>query len=276
MAGSSFRYLTIMVLPQHLQRSYRELAANPKYQHFTRIPDRIIQCIDYFSIPCDREAVGDRLHGYYLFIGVVDDAIDSSRLETGRLVLNYLNRATVLSGEEVGRSKLELITEVLKYQISDSVHSPMMNQLRELYHEVISERCATEINSFIEHRQKVGSLTAELSFTLIRPHLGNGHERLLEFMKHVGALGCLIDSLIDLNKDRRLGLLSFDPKAKDLVILAHRILRDGMRLSLRNPRLCGLFLQAIVDNVRDRFRAERDVAQPSFVSERKGTAAGVA
>ncbi|MEK6336131.1 MAG: hypothetical protein AABM67_14465 [Acidobacteriota bacterium] len=265
-----------MVLPQHLERPYRELAANPKYQHFTRIPDRIIQCIDHFRIPCDREAVSDRLHEYYLFIGVVDDAIDSSRLETGRLVLDYLNRATVLSGDEVGRSKLELISEVLKHHISDTVHSPMMNQFRELYHEVISERCANEIGSFIEHRQKVGSLTAELSFTLIQPHLGHGYERLPEFMKQVGALGCLIDSLIDLNKDRRQGLLGFDPKARDLVTLANRILRDGMQLSLRNPRLCGLFLQAIVDNLRDRFRAERDVAPPAFVSERKGTAAGVA
>ena len=95
-------------------------------------------------------------------------------------------------------------------------------------------------------------------------------------MKQVGAVGCLVDSLIDLSADLRLGLLGFRPGPSDYTKLIACILRDGIRVSLEHPRLCGLFLRAIVDNVRDRFHADPNVALESFVSERKGTAAGVA
>src|SRR5258708_10418010 len=78
-------------LPGNVRRAYQDLAGDPRYRHFVHIPDRIIQCIDYFGIPCDRTAASNRLHAYYLFIGVVDDAIDSGKIEAGRAILEYLN-----------------------------------------------------------------------------------------------------------------------------------------------------------------------------------------
>ena len=71
-------------LPSDVSGAYQNLANDPKYQHFGRIPDRIIQCIDYFGITCDRAVTRARLLTYYLFIGIVDDAIDSDRLDAGR------------------------------------------------------------------------------------------------------------------------------------------------------------------------------------------------
>ena len=95
-------------------------------------------------------------------------------------------------------------------------------------------------------------------------------------MKQVGAIGCLIDSLIDLTSDARLGLLGFKPGLMGYAKLIACILRDGLRVSAKHPGLCGLFVRAIVDNLHDRFRAERSFPQPSFVSERKDEAASVA
>jgi hypothetical protein len=263
-------------IPRDVGQGYCDLARLPKYQHFVRIPDRIIQCIDYFGIVCDRTTVRTHLHSYYLFIGVVDDAIDSGRIETGKLILEYLRTPVPRFDEEASRSSIRLITEVLKYHIGDRTYPVMMDKLRELYGEVVVERSATSIDSYIGHRESVGALTAELSYLLISPGLNDDNGKLCEFMKQVGALGCLIDSLIDLKKDHRLGLLAFQPSIKDHLKLVFCILRDGMRISLKHPRLCGLFLQAIVDNVRDRFRADPNVARESFTSERKGTAPGVA
>jgi hypothetical protein len=90
----------------------------------------------------------------------------------------------------------------------------------------------------------------------------------------VGAIGCLVDSLIDLKADRRLGLLGFKPAIMDYAKLSRSILNEGVRISVKHPGLFGLFVRAIVDNVRDRFRAERDL--PPFVSDRKDEAAIVA
>lgn len=265
-----------MILPQHFERAYRDLAGLPKYQHFVRIPDRIIQCVDYFGIACDRTSAKTRLHAYYLFIGVIDDAIDSGRIDAGRLILDCLSTPAPVFSDRARRSTVTLIIEVLKCNIREDIYPSMMNKLKSLYREVVAERGASSIDSYIEHRKSVGSLTAELSYVLIRPDMSVEHEGLLEFMKQVGAVGCLVDSLIDLGADHRLGLLGFNPGPSDYKKLIARILGDGMRLSLKHPRLCGLFLRAIVDNVRDRFRSDPNVALESFIRDREGTASGVA
>jgi hypothetical protein len=253
----------------------RDIANDPKYQHFVRIPDRILQCIDYFGIECDREVTRSRLLTYYLFIGVADDAIDSGRIDTGRLILDYLTAPAAAFDETEGRSNLRLLTEILKCQTDNETYPLMLDKFHELYREVVSERGATAIDSYIEHRKAVGSLTSELSLVLIRPGLSGDHERLLQFMKQVGAVGCLIDSLIDLTSDRRLGLLGFKPGLVDRGKLIICILRDGLRVSAKHPGLCGSFLRAIADNLADRFRADR-IRPPSLVSDRKDETASVA
>lgn len=256
-------------LPDNVRRAYHDLAGDPRYRHFVRIPDRIIQCIDYFGIEFDRTAARTSLHAYYLFIGVVDDAIDSGKIDAGRLILEYLNTPAPVFDEAARRSSVRLITEILKSNINDQTYPLTMDKLRELYCECVSERSAASIDSYLEHRKAVGSLTAEVSYVLILPALSGEHAALCRFMKEVGAIGCLVDSLIDLRADRRLGLLGFKPRISDYARLLVNILRDGLRVSLKHPGLAGLFLQAIGDNVQDRFRAGPNFAQPSFASERK-------
>ncbi len=263
-------------MPISIGRAYDDLANDPKYRHFVRIPDRIIQCIDYFGIACDHTAVRAKLHTYYLFIGIVDDAIDSGRIDTGKLILDYLSNPDPEFNEEVRRSSVRLMTELLKFHISDRIYPVMMDRLRRLYEEVISERAANSIDSYIGHRECVGALTAELSFLLIHSGLSEDNDGLCEFMKQVGAIGCLIDSLIDLNKDRRLGLLAFQPGMIDYSKLIVSILRKGVRVSLRHPRLYGLFFRAVIDNMRDPFRAERTFPRTPFTADRKDEAASVA
>jgi len=270
-------YSRIMAdLPDSVRVAYSDLAADPKFRHFVRIPDRIIQCIDYFEIDCARTQARTTLQAYYLFIGVVDDAIDSGKIDAGRLVLKYLSTAASLFDDETRRSNVRLITEILKSNISQDTYPLTMDKLRELYQECVSERSASSIDSYIEHRKAVGSLTAELSYLLILPALKGESEQLSRFMKEVGAIGCLVDSLIDLNADRRLGLVGFSPGIMDYVTLVISLLRAGLRVSLKHPGLCRLFLQAIVDNVLDRFRTETNSDQHSFVSDRKDEAASVA
>ena len=263
-------------LPIDVARNYQFLADDPKYQHFVRIPDRIIQCIDYFGINCARDVTRARLQAYYLFIGVVDDSLDSGRIDAGRSVLDYLSTPVQVFDDEASRSDVKLITEILKCHLSEETYPLIRDGLRELYGAVVSERGATSIASYLEHRKSVGSLTAELSYVLIRPGLTGDHEKLCEFMRQVGAIGCLVDSLIDLSADRRLGLLGFKPGLMDYTKLINNILRNGLRVSLKHPGLSALFLKAIVDNVRDRFRPDRDVPRPSYLADRKDEAASVA
>jgi hypothetical protein len=263
-------------LPENVRGAYRDLAADSRYRHFVRIPDRIIQCVDYFGVACDHAAVRAKLHAYYLFIGVVDDAIDSSRIDTGKLILEYLSTSTPDFDEAARYSCVRLITEILKVHIDQGDYPAMMDKLRNLYGEVVSERGATSIDSYIGHRKSVGALTAEVSYLLMRPSLVDDNEKLCEFMRQVGAIGCLIDSLIDLKRDRRLCLLGFAPGPWDYVKLIVAIGQNGLRISLRHPRLHGLFLRAVLDNLRDPFRAGPTVPRSSFASDRKDEAASVA
>jgi hypothetical protein len=259
-----------------IERSYRALADDPKYKHFVSIPARILRCVDYFGLECDRTETTARLRSYYLFIGVVDNAIDSGNVDTGELVLGYLSAQNSLPEEEIVSSSLRLVTEILKRHISDASYSTMMVGFRNLYREVVSERKAESIETYIEHRQAVGRLTAELSYELICPLLKGASSTLGEFMNQVGEVGCLVDSLIDLDADRRLGLLGFQPTILDRGKLISCTLRSGLSVWLGHPGLSGLFVQAVVDSVRDRFRGKQVKVERYLVADRKDEAVSVA
>jgi hypothetical protein len=124
-----------------------------------------------------------------------------------------------------------------------------------LYKTVCQERSALSIEAYIEVREVVGRLTADLSYVLISPLLDGDEKTLRAFMQNVGAVGCLVDSVIDLSADQRRGLVSFMPTSRDYLKLTLAALRQGLSIGLRHPRLAGLFAHAILDNVRDRFIA---------------------
>ena len=76
-------------LSEESKRRYQAIAANRKYRHFTRIPRRIIRCLDYFGLDCDSVVVERRLRAYYLFIGVIDNAIDSGQLQVSQVLRQF-------------------------------------------------------------------------------------------------------------------------------------------------------------------------------------------
>lgn len=259
-----------------LDLAYQAIARDPRYAHFINIPERIIRCLDHFGIACNRIEVRQRLRAYYLFIGVVDDKIDSGKLEIGKDILERFSDRVPCFDDRTRASRLGLVTEVLKQDISDETYPLVLRKLRKLYRAVVTERRAETIMAYTKQRKVVGRLTAELSYVLIQSFLEGDGRGFCRFLKRAGAVGCLVDSVIDLRADHRLGLLGFKPGMMDYVKLIIFTLRDGLRVSLKHPGLAGLFLQAIGDNVQDRFRAGRSATQPLFVSDRKAEPASVA
>jgi hypothetical protein len=247
-----------------LDLAYQAIERDPSYAHFMNIPDRIIRCLDYFGITCNRSEVSQRLRAYYLFIGVVDDAIDRGELEIGKDILERFSERVPCSPDRAVASRVSLVTEVLKQNISDDDYPPAVGKLHELYRAVVAERKVETITAYIEERKVVGRLTAELSYVLIRSFLESDGRELSSFLERVGAVGCLVDSVIDLNADARLGLISFKPKLSDFRKLLIATMREGLDVSLKHPALLGVFLEAVRDNVRDRSRARRPA--PRFVA----------
>ncbi|MBA3243474.1 MAG: hypothetical protein H0T60_19800 [Acidobacteria bacterium] len=247
------------------ERLYRALARDARYGHYVRIPERICRCLDYFKVASERRAVKERLHSYYLFIGVVDDLIDSGRVEVGREILEQLGAGGgggPSFDEETKRSRARLVTEVLQSHISPEIYPPVLGKLEELYRAVVGERESGTMRAYIVQRKAVGRLTSELSYLLIRPLLGRECVDLSRFLQEVGEVGCLIDSTIDLRHDGRLGLLSFRPTLRDHLRLAARTLREGLTVSLSHPRLSGLFLEGLCDDLFDRLRARPELKRP--------------
>jgi hypothetical protein len=259
-----------------IQNAYCSIADDPKYAHFIRIPDRIVRCIDYFGIKCNRATAKDRLLSYYLFIGVIDNALDSAHIETGRRVLEYLKTPLPCFDDAYNNPDVKVVTEILKSKISEESYFSLQEKLGRLYQRVLRERGATSICELIRFRKGVGALTADVSYLLIRSSLDREHEGLRRFMKKVGAVGCLLDSLIDLGADRRLGLLRFPPTIADYAQLIRHTLIAGFRVLISYPALFGLFLPAIVDNFRDRFGRRHPVASGRVVRNGKDQVARVA
>ncbi|HEY0077493.1 MAG TPA: hypothetical protein VGB73_02525 [Pyrinomonadaceae bacterium] len=246
-----------------LENLYQAISVDARYGHYVRIPERICRCLVYFKVGFCIEEVAERLRSYYLFIGVVDDAIDSGEPEIGRAILKRLEAARPSFDEETGLSCAGLAAEVLKRHISPESRAAMLSKLGELYEAVLRERASETLDAYVEQRRAVGRLTAELSYLLIRPLLDGERAALLRFLERVGAVGCLVDSVIDLRADARQGLLSFSPTVGEHLRLAFVTVREGFALTLRHPRLCGLFLEAASDVLFDRLRARRKKARPS-------------
>jgi hypothetical protein len=238
------------------ERLYRALALDARYGHYVRIPERICRCLDYFGVAAaSRRAVAERLHAYYLFIGVVDDQLDSARIEAGVEILERLGEPGPRFDEEARRSRAGLVTEVLKGHIGEEVRPPLMSKMSELYRAAVGEREAATLGEYVERRKAVGRLTAESSYLLIRPLLARECGELCRFLERVGEVGCLVDSTIDLRSDGRLGLLGFRPTLRGHLRLAARTLGEGLRVALKHPRLSGLFLEGLADDLFDRLRA---------------------
>ena len=240
-----------------IERLHQVISQDARYGHYVRIPERICRCLDYFDVPSNRTAIQERLHSYYLFIGVVDDVIDSSQLEEGREILKQLENRTLYFNEETKQSRVKLVTEVFKFHISPDIHPLVLAKLEELYQAVVRERQSKTMTHYIEQRKIIGCLTAELSYLLIRPLLERENKELCLFLKNIGEVGCLIDSVIDLGADRRLGLLSFRPTLRDHLKLTGLVLHEGLKVITRHPRLLHLFSEAISDDLFDRLWARK-------------------
>lgn len=241
-------------IPADARQRYGDIARNDKYQHFVRIAPRIVRCLDHFAIEFDRPLVHDRLLAYYLFIGVVDEALDFGNLNIGRRILEHFDSAGPRFAEPLELSTVELVTEVLKSYVRNENRPLIYSRLAELYRNVVGEQSAGSIDSYIEHRKMIGRLTAELSYILVQDLLRGNTDAVFSLMMQVGKVGCLIDSVIDLNVDRQLGLLRFSPSTRDRIKLIACALCEGGLTLFRYPSLATLFLEAIVDNIRDRFR----------------------
>lgn len=238
-------------LSEESQRRYQAIAANRKYRHFTRIPRRIIRCLDYFGVNCDSVVVERRLRAYYLFIGVIDDAIDSGQLQVSQIVLRQFESRPTRFEQSSNTSEIALVTERLLNEISDETYPEVLSALHALSAAVEHERTAASMAEYIEARKHVGQLTAKSSFLVICPLLSTETSHICHFMERVGEIGCLVDSVIDLRADRRSGLLNFQSTRWEFIRLLMCAVKSGAQLSIRHPRLFGLFLEAVIDDLRD-------------------------
>ncbi len=232
---------------------YDRIVREPKYRHFVRIPARIVGCLDYFQVRADRVAAARILRAFYVFIAVVDNAIDSGEPQTAATVFEHLGKPVQISRAEL--CDVALITRNLTEHLDETIRLTFRNQLGCLHESVRREQSAISIEDYIEIRKVVGALTADLSYVLISPLLESEEQTLRDFMQRVGAVGCLIDSVIDLRADQRRGLVGFPATKRDHIKLALAALRQGLAICVRHPRLGGLFADAILDVVRDRFMA---------------------
>src|SRR2546425_10402077 len=48
-------------MPAHISQRYEDIACDGRYQHFVRIPPRIVRCLDHFGIESNRTLVRKRL-----------------------------------------------------------------------------------------------------------------------------------------------------------------------------------------------------------------------
>jgi hypothetical protein len=219
-------------------------SSHPCFQHYVRIPDRICSSLDFFDQSYDRINVHEILKTFYLFIGIVDHAMDTISISIASDVLQQLKQPASFS-ETVPH---KLATELLKSHINANVYDLVLDRFSQLCEAVFHERCSRTISEYIQQRKTIGYLTAEISYLLIMPFLHERHSEVRDFFCKVGTAGCLVDSLIDLRSDYQKGLINFRPAYLKVFVQAVVI---GLPLLCRYPKLISIFYDAVLDNCRD-------------------------
>lgn len=254
-----------------LARRYQTIADDSRYSHFARIPGRIVRFLDSLHLEFDRATVHERLLAHYLFIALVDDAIDSGEANVPQTVFDRLGHVACSVNEISVASDVVIVTEMLKRHIEEHSRLPILSALRRAHREVVRERVATSVGTYISHRKALGRATARQSYLLIQSALSEANQNLCRLMEEIGAVGCLVDSVIDIGEDHRLGLLNFDLTAVNYGKLCLSTAIAGMRVLVKTPALVFLLAEAILDNVRDRGRSRPSLI-PQAASSRQSTA----
>jgi hypothetical protein len=248
-------------LDNEIEQAYQDIVRVPRYFQFANIPDRIIRCLELSGVRCQRETVRRRLQAYSLFIGVVDDELECANNDLGTTILNRLANPQPRFDGGTKNSRAEFMTEILKRQILPMIHSLVMRKFRRLHSVADQERHAVTMRTYIKKRRLVGRLTAELSYLLIRDDLSGDSTQLVALMKDVGAVGCLLDSVVDARADVRAGLWSFRPTIFDSLFLCTTTVMLGLRVTVKHLRMIPLFIEGIRDNFRDRRRSNPQITQ---------------
>jgi hypothetical protein len=93
---------------------------------------------------------------------------------------------------------------MLKRHIEEDSRVKILRALRYAHREVVRERAATSVSTYISHRKALGRATAKQSYLLIQSALAEPNQNLCGLMEEIGAAGCLVDSVIDIGEDHRL------------------------------------------------------------------------
>ena len=263
-------------LSPELWQRYQAIVEDPQYRHFTRIPKRIVRYLDSFQIEFDQDLVHERLLAHYIFIAVVDDAIDSGEPGVAQTVFACLGDDNSGWNETACTSKIAIVAEMLKRHINPDAFTLMLDAMRRAHREVISERTARSIGAYIKHRKALGRATAKQSYLLIQSAFSETNEKLRHLMQDIGAVGCLVDSVIDIRHDSRSGLLNFSLTISDYAKLCCSTAVAGFSVWAKKPSLSFLLIEAILDNIRDRTRARVSDGNIPIALEQKDEAASVA
>lgn len=240
----------LRVSESHFQKI---ISSHPCFRHYINISDRICSSLDFFDNSYNRTTVHEILKSFYLFIGIVDHAMDLISITIASDVLHQLKQPSSFS-EETLEVPHKLSTELLKLNIHPENYNAVLDRFSDLCDAVFNERCSKTISGYIHFRKRIGFLTAEISHLLIEPFLTESNPEILKFFCNVGEAGCLVDSLIDLRSDYRKSLINFMPSFNCyLKVLVHAA-SIGIPLLWRYPKLFQIFYEAVVDNCRDNKR----------------------
>ena len=237
-----------------LWRRYQTIVNDSRYSHFTRIPERIVRFLDTVQIEFDRNKVLERLLSHYLFIAVVDDAIDSGEDGVAQTVFACFRDVAGGLNDAARASEVAIVTEILRCQVEEDNRMGMLRALQRAHCEVIRERTTTSVGAYIKYRKALGRATAKQSYLLIRSALTEPNQELCRMMEEIGAVGCLVDSMIDIRDDHRSGLVNFQLTATGYVRLCVHTAIAGLRVWAKKPSLTLLLTEAVFDNIRDRGR----------------------
>lgn len=250
---NNFNSLITDTQKSQAQKNISLLLQDEKYAPYLKIADKVPHFLDYFQMDYDKQGVKTSLSLYFLWLKCIDEELDTGDEHIGEQVKQNLLNSQPNITEEIIASTPLLLSEVLKVQTTPATYHHLLENLHELYDSTLSEKTAPSMSQYIYQRKKSGILTAQGAFIMMEPHLLTHNHKFVSFFQQLGALGNIVDSVVDLRNDIHSQTYSFHVTFLDVVQLYTQTSKDAIKVILQHPRLVKQFSKSAVNVLKNSF-----------------------
>ncbi len=228
------------------------LISKDEYSPYRGVYKRMNTMLQTFEIPYDQEKVEHKVSIFSVWLKALDNVIESGDIEKASALIDQLHKPADYGQDhnlKIISDPLAFLTEALKHQIEPKTYNQVVTEITLLSSLMQNEKHFDNMHKYIEYRNKVNVLVADIIYHMILPDLRAESEQFIEFSRSAAIFAGLFDTILDIKEDVKDGVFASKPCMKEMAHLYGYAFTEFGRLIVNYPQFIPEYLQGIRRNV---------------------------